>query len=502
MDEFQDTDNIQIDLIKELQLKIRFTLFVVGDIKQCIYRFRGAEEAAFDELVDKPLPENWQWFSINKNYRTDTGLLKISEKFFARWGKFQNLTYSPDKDKLEGEVSLNKGRRVENYFRIVNLSSPLSKEVGRSIVREISLRRKEIQAKIEKGALLKEEERTIAVLVRNNWEARQVYNYCRNAADYGASSNIFIQVDTGGNLYSSDPAIDLYKLVLALKYPLKPKYLFNLVTTPYFNEQIDLIYLYTKSEQEKLEYLIDKFDNYFRTCLANKGFAGEEQTSWREWVDKLKQEPVLKVLRTMAEVLRPWDFYASSYSGLETEVNKARTYYKRNLELVFEKLTKSHNVDYLTINRLETDLKIKITTGQSEKTREDIFTEDHGEVKIICITVHKAKGREFDTVIVPFGYAQIDKERESKGAEIICDDNKIGYRIYYSDAETAGNPVVMQSSHYSSAVEKEEKMREETRILYVAMTRALRNFTFFWYTAFQRPKSWQGLLSIKQGGKG
>ena len=50
VDEFQDTDASQMELMLELRTKIGCRLFVVGDAKQGIYRFRGAEGNAFEEM--------------------------------------------------------------------------------------------------------------------------------------------------------------------------------------------------------------------------------------------------------------------------------------------------------------------------------------------------------------------------------------------------------------------------------------------------------------------
>ena len=61
IDEFQDTDDVQIDSFLKLQNVIKDTkLFVVGDLKQSIYRFRGATISAFDLIrTDK---EKWEEF--------------------------------------------------------------------------------------------------------------------------------------------------------------------------------------------------------------------------------------------------------------------------------------------------------------------------------------------------------------------------------------------------------------------------------------------------------
>ena len=86
IDEFQDTDNVQIDLIKEFMEMFDFKLFVVGDVKQCIYRFRGAEENAFDRLTGCNNKYGWRNFTLNKNYRTDKNLLNSFEGIFQEWG--------------------------------------------------------------------------------------------------------------------------------------------------------------------------------------------------------------------------------------------------------------------------------------------------------------------------------------------------------------------------------------------------------------------------------
>ncbi len=497
IDEFQDTDNVQIELIKQLQSRIGFKYFVVGDVKQCIYRFRGAEEVAFAELIEKPLPADWQWFAMNKNYRSDRKLLNLFERHFQEWGKSRKLFYHPVRDYLAGQKGMNEHRKTEDYFRFIRLSSPSKKKIGRALVHEINTRSKEIQAFIETGHTLREEERTIAVLVRTNKEAQEVYDYGKNAVKYGGSGSIFIQVDTGGDLYFSEPVIDLYKLVLALKYPMNSKYLFNLTSTCYFPARVCLGSLYGEGNHDQLRYLLERLNHYLETCSAALFHNSEKSADWLDWVNKLKYEPVLRVLKSLIDVLRPWDQFAASYNYSREEAYKARTYYKRNLELVFEKLAVARETDYITVNSLENYLKIKITTGQNEKTREAAASASDSGVRIICITVHKAKGLEFDTVIMPYGYRIIDKINHNSQAEVITDGKKVGYRVYYEEKEASKNPIILNNSYYNPSREGVERFREETRILYVAMTRAIRNFTFFIYENVQRPNSWQGLL--KQG---
>lgn len=109
VDEFQDTDDSQIESLLRIAQLLDYNLFLVGDIKQCIYRFRGAKEKAFDQLGIDNAPEKWLEFSLQRNYRTDKHLLDIFDRSFTAWGEMDEelLTYDAAKDKLIGTRDYN-----------------------------------------------------------------------------------------------------------------------------------------------------------------------------------------------------------------------------------------------------------------------------------------------------------------------------------------------------------------------------------------------------------
>src|SRR5262249_38845668 len=75
LDEMQDTDPVQMELV-ELLCGVGLgagKLFAVGDSKQSIYRFRGAEVALFDRLRSK-VPDDGR-LQLNRNYRSQPGIL-------------------------------------------------------------------------------------------------------------------------------------------------------------------------------------------------------------------------------------------------------------------------------------------------------------------------------------------------------------------------------------------------------------------------------------------
>ena len=54
-------------------------------------------------------------------------------------------------------------------------------------------------------------------------------------------------------------------------------------------------------------------------------------------------------------------------------------------------------------------------------------------------------------------------------------------------------PVTTGDDYFDESMEKSERMREETRILYVAMTRAIRTFSWIALSG-KNSKCWQNLI--------
>jgi ATP-dependent helicase/nuclease subunit A len=96
LDELQDTDPVQMELVK-LLCGGGFEhgmLFAVGDHKQSIYRFRGAEVGLFRDLRRAIAPEGR--LGLTRNYRSQPGVLAFVNALFA--GRI------PDYDPLESHL--------------------------------------------------------------------------------------------------------------------------------------------------------------------------------------------------------------------------------------------------------------------------------------------------------------------------------------------------------------------------------------------------------------
>ncbi|MBL8862779.1 MAG: UvrD-helicase domain-containing protein [Planctomycetes bacterium] len=84
IDEFQDTDDVQVRLVRALGLgagRDRPGLFLVGDPKQSIYGFRGADLAAYDGFVDEVLAGGGERLELVQNFRSTPRVLAAVTRF-------------------------------------------------------------------------------------------------------------------------------------------------------------------------------------------------------------------------------------------------------------------------------------------------------------------------------------------------------------------------------------------------------------------------------------
>ena len=485
VDEFQDTDDSQIESLLRIAQVLDYNLFLVGDIKQCIYRFRGAKEKAFDQLGIEKNPEKWLEFSLQRNYRTDKHLLDIFDRSFTAWGEMDEelLTYDAAKDKLIGTRDYN-GSYLSSKSRFYRRLPAENEEMRIPVlVEEIKRIQKRIQYEESHGMKLSSKEKSIAILVRENWQADMIRTEC-------ARLGISVHTNTGGDLYMSQPAMDMLTLVNALVHFDEADYLYNLVTSNFFNLDIPKSNLYEirmrirtggwrakADEKEQVNYLI----NFMNLMLAN---TVDKNNKWEYIVASLRTQPILQAIRKVYSTLEPWKHFSSD--------PWKQHYYQLNVDLLFEQIINACNVDRLTINTLQEHLHNSIVSQVSVDSRTPASNEDDAAIQ--CITVHKSKGLEYGHVIMPFCSASINFIKKSQ-LHISTIKHQDRYRIGYS-MSVGDSGETVQNDFYDEIIEKSEKAREEARVLYVAMTRSIRSFSWVEIQGKQN-LSWQNLIETE-----
>lgn len=94
VDEFQDTDSTQYAIFKTAFADNGIPLFLVGDPKQAIYRFRGADIHTYLQVAKE---ENIKRFTLAVNYRSHAKIMAALAAFFAREHPFvyDKIAYAP-----------------------------------------------------------------------------------------------------------------------------------------------------------------------------------------------------------------------------------------------------------------------------------------------------------------------------------------------------------------------------------------------------------------------
>ena len=458
IDEFQDTDDAQIASFIAMQKKLGFSFFIVGDLKQSIYRFRGATMTAFEKMgCDNG---NWLSFTLNINYRSDKRLLNRFDRTFLYMNSIDLLKYDQTTDALKG-IRLNSISEDNLVVPVPyhNSDKINSNEYYDMLFKVIEEQKERIRSEMKTKEFSKNE-RTVAILARSNFQINEILKEAKKR-------EVIIESDNNSDLYRLAPGIDLCRLTSALCNPYNPTYLYDLIHSRNVNVIFDIRSVLGKTSEEKTAIFIDCLDKFYSSAMGK---------TWKELIRDIQNEPVLKTLRLIYEATKPWKAFSPSDEYMQE-------YYRANYELVFEELSNMNRKSYLTLDSINELLHISIMTGTEAKSREvDIDTND---IRVICLTVHKSKGLEYGTVIMPATDKEIDRPHKN-GLEVSYIDGEIGYCL-------SANGKQYFNSFFESKTEIKEMMMEESRILYVAMTRAIDKFIWF-INLDAKGSNWGGML--------
>ncbi|MEW9053438.1 MAG: UvrD-helicase domain-containing protein [Neobacillus sp.] len=436
VDEFQDSDDVQIKLVAQIHEMIHARLFVVGDIKQSIYRFRGADYTAFTQLTEyvKSFVEE----PLQINYRTSMTLLEKLDRYFSVWGSRGELTYE-QKDRLIGNEESTFGM---NEFRVKKYNK-WNDELKDKVLTEVEKAQELVQTQSHES-----KKKKIALLVRTNNQAKRAYEWLDT---YGIAA----EMNVGGTFYNSEAVKDFYSLLGALLYPNDAKSVLNALATPFFKTEV------------LLDHLVQfKGDNGQILNYLRKNHRLLED--FEQHVHQLRVKPVFAVIRKFMTSAIFQTLYSKKLSfipGEPTEKEKAKAVfevhkYQTNMNHLMNLLHQQFDSTNATLYSIHSWLGINIKTNREEDEPrvEAVETDDVVEI----VTVHKSKGLEYHTVIMPF----TDQPFHFEWDELLLenDKKKVGWFIKKQK---------FHNEFYDefNDLETEEIVKEETRLLYVAMTR-------------------------------
>ncbi len=428
IDEFQDTDETQWSIFRRAFFergagRTPSVLLVVGDPKQSIYRFRGADVDTYLAASDEVLAAGGARVRLEDNYRATPALVVATNRFFDQDASEPiftgDIAYEPvacgrpDRTLVDGD-----GRALSPVCALQFDGWMSMAHLGAWIAREARTATDPARPWRLDGRAL--EYRDVFVLTRTGREGREVGKALRAAG----IPHAFYKED---GLFQTDEAKDLRALLSAIDDPDDPARRVAAWLTPFFGLPL--------AEVERARGLSPAHPLLGR-LYAWKGLADARD------FDRLFQS----VMRDSGFVRREI-FFADGERELTNTLH------------LLEVLTERARGGRVTLRDLVQEL-----SGLIAKTRLPLDLEgnmqrlesDRSAVQIM--TIHKAKGLEAPLVFVAGGLFAGGSDGER-------------VRVYHDGGQRlawVGSP----SPDVKSIVEREER-EEEQRLMYVALTRAM-----------------------------
>lgn len=105
IDEFQDTNQKQFDIFKSIFMEDDdHKILVVGDPKQSIYSFQGADISVYNKAKKEISDNNGEILNLGKNYRSTKGIVEACNTLFSL-NEFKNI-FPPKIDKKSGNKTV------------------------------------------------------------------------------------------------------------------------------------------------------------------------------------------------------------------------------------------------------------------------------------------------------------------------------------------------------------------------------------------------------------
>jgi len=447
IDEFQDTDPTQYRIFNRIyQGQPECGLFMIGDPKQAIYSFRGADIFTYMQ-ARHDTDANSAHFTLDTNQRSHSSLVNGVNALFDK-ARAPFL--------YEGEIDFHPvaaaGRADKNPLLIhgdtpmplVCWHVPVTDENrhGKTIPKTWSSRNvargcaAEIAHLLNLGqrgeAIIDERNLTahdIAVLVRDRFEAAHI----RNALLERGIASVYISRDS---VFKTEEARDLTHLLRAVAEPTHAVLLRTALATRLLGYTARDIHS-LNNDEIRWEEKVLAFQEYHR--IWNRyGFMPMFHTLLR------KEGVIVRLL---------------SHDDGERRMTNL-------LQLAeLSQLASAHHIGIENLLRWLADER-NAANGDAEEQQLRMES-DEDLVKIV--TIHKSKGLEYGVVFLPFIYAS---KPLKKNAAV----------LKYHDEATRTLCADLGSDDRATAVELAEKERlaEDLRLLYVALTRAKYRCYFSW----------------------
>lgn len=456
VDEYQDINEIQEKIISLVSKNNN--RFMVGDVKQSIYRFRFCDPSIFLQkfnLYEKNTGDN-RLIKLNCNFRSDKKILKFVDKVFSgvMTDKFGEYDYAKNSVFVAGENNLDLPSAANLCFIECKKSENEKKEYcGVYSVKNHTQSEKleTSKAKAEACLVAQKIKEIMATQKKVTFDDFAVLVASRN-------ENIDIFVES----------------LKAFNIPVSADKKYNLMEMPYVQEIINYIRLSANKNDDFVLFKVlksrmfcfsdqeladirktNKSDRFFEVFYNYANLSSGGTDSLRQKVQNFNQ--LLEKYSKLAKIMTVKDFAKKVINDFDLKlINLAGENGTQKSKDIDDFVSALPNVDVFDYVAYYLDSSL-IKESESE----------NNAVKVM--TIHKSKGIEFRYVFM----INLANEFNLKSTyQKMLFNKNLGIGIDYFDIENR----TQQSTIPIAAirmVEKRKLVEEQQRLLYVAMTRAV-----------------------------
>lgn len=462
VDEFQDTNQLQMNMLTFIQPQFQF---VVGDGKQSIYRFRGADVSLMKELVEYSKEiSNSDFINMSTNYRTCASIIQfVNLSFREIMGGEEAISNLPYKINYT-TINSHRNGEEEQKCRVELLKVPVDEEQSEE---DEEKQQSEYEMIINRMLKFIDEKPTI-VAEKDRWRAPSWRDFAiliqartklvkleKALKDKGIPYVVY----GGIGFYDKQEVRDMLTILQWLNRPWEPLYILSLLRSPLFGCSVEGFLTIDECLEEEVSLATYIYEGLF---LNDESLNDTLKSS----LNKLKTFYETFVPYTPQQSVKLYLYELFIKSGLKAMLllQRNNTQLIKNVEKLIDVLSQ-----FQTASLDELLKQVNQLAVLSEKEGEAEVELAEGNM-VHIMTVHASKGLEFPIVFLP----DLAKGPRADGGSIRFDKDVRLALEYKKEVEPFKKPDEKCSPSFKSiqARAKDQGIEEAKRLFYVACTRA------------------------------
>ncbi|MEG0034052.1 MAG: UvrD-helicase domain-containing protein [Bacilli bacterium] len=456
VDEYQDTSDSQEEFLNEIGNN---NIFMVGDIKQSIYRFRSANCKLFSDKFEKYSNKiGGSALCLNTNFRSRVEVISTINELFSNVMSIEcgGADYKVSHKILSGNDELNSNKNSKCKYGIIlknysNMDNYVCKYSKSERTKEIEFIARDILTRINS------KEQVYDSKIEGENKFRDI-----KFSDFAILSRSKLHFDSFRRIFL------YFHIPLSVLDGVSPK------QVPSFVLIISLLHLYYSTEISS-EYNPKLIRKFFTSVARSYAVQYSDQKIYDILTSSNENDFKKDLIFTKLKQIKKDNFnddISFLLSRLISDFNLIEMIYSiDNVQANLDQLENIYNiiVDYANKgNSLSDIISFLDNLTSSDSKIEYDFKEDIKDT-VKLMSIHKSKGLEFKKVYLPFVKNTFRNKTPSE--KIVC-SKEFGIQIPLLNSEVSSQPFSFLKA-FMLMKEKEANVQEELRLFYVTLTRAI-----------------------------